>query len=132
MAKEFAAPAALRELARRTPAIMMERANCRTVRPIPAEAESRPGTIALIWGAKLLSAAVIFVEARLHALFKGMPTKGQVSTPAGGGGIIGVPSLRCAERVWIPPINVLESKTTGTINKASSRRVITKAAKTPA
>ena len=48
---------------------------------------------------------------------------GQVSTPTGGGGIIKVPSLKWAARVWTPSTSVSASKTTGIIRKARTRTV---------
>src|SRR5580700_6194468 len=85
---------ALSAFARRIPATTMERANCSTVRPNPLETESNPGTAALIYGARFLTTSLTFLDARLHALFNRAPMIGQFSIPAGGGGIVTVPSLK--------------------------------------
>src|SRR6478752_1598870 len=85
-------------LARRTPAMMIEKIHCNTAKPTPAEAESSPGITALIWGAKACRAAVKFREANSQVSFKRGPIKGQVSIRGGGGGM-GVPSLRRAAKL---------------------------------
>src|SRR5262249_62083138 len=85
----------------------------------------------LICGAKLLSAAVKFVEASLHALLRGTPAIGQVSRFGGGGGTVRVPSLTCAATDWLPWINVWVNKATGTKRMARSTTLQRTAASPP-
>src|SRR6516162_3984434 len=109
----------------------MERTNCSTVKPTPAEAESSQGATALICGAKLLTTAVRSLDAKLHKLFNDAPMIGQVSTLAGGGGTVRVPSLTWAPRVWTPSTSVSASKAIGRINKPRSTTLNKMADNTP-
>src|SRR5277367_688929 len=66
LASERVTSAAARAFARRTPETTMERKNCSTVNPIPADAESIPGIADLICGPRRITASVRLVEAMLQ------------------------------------------------------------------
>jgi hypothetical protein len=80
------------ELARTNPAITIETKTCNTPRQTLADTARSPLTASLSCGAKVCNAAVRLVEAKLQRSLSFLPTKGQVSTFSGGGGILRVPS----------------------------------------
>src|SRR6516162_8917144 len=96
MAKERVTSAAGLAFARSTPETTIDRKNCRSVEPNPAEAARMAGRADLISGANLTSVSVRCVEAVLQARLRGAPMMAQCATLAGGGGRTSVPSRKCA------------------------------------